>query len=128
MRQRKGEDVICSLIQQAIDDARSHIDSASMMISNGSVEESIQRIERAIGAYREAETELVIQWDAMGARRRNGINTDLDDVCRKIWIGVANISRMAKSNAIVYNQLRGLRRSFLIPGGVPGGRARAYGA
>jgi hypothetical protein len=40
---------------------------------------------------------------------------------------VATISVMAKTNIVVYNQLRSLRRSFLILGGMPSGKAQAIG-
>lgn len=127
-RQRKTADVICALIRQAIDDARYHSGAALSMVEMGSTEAAIQRCERALSAHREAETEFVIQYDAINTKRRHNIDAELDDTCRKIWITMAAISKVAKSNAVVYNQLRGLRRSFLIPGGVKGDETRVAGA
>ena len=127
-RRRNTEDVVCSLIRQAIDDARYHVGAALAMIDMGSVEGAIQRSERALGAYKEAETEFVIQYDEINPKRRNNIDSELNDVGRKIWIATATISRVAKTNAVMYNQLRSLRRSFLISGGVKSKKAQAAGA
>ena len=126
-QRRKTEDVICKLIRQAISDARFHVGAALAMIDMGSIEGAIQRNERALSTYREAEVEFVIQYDSINSKRRNNIDAELNDVCRKIWIATASISRMAKSNVVVYNQLRGLRRSFLIPGGIQGEKTQAIG-
>lgn len=127
-RRRKAEDVVCALIRQAIDDARYHIGAALAMIDMGSIEGAIQRSDRALSAYREAETEFVIQYGDINPKRRNNIDSELNDVGRKIWIATATVSRVAKSNAVIYNQLRSLRRSFLIPGGTKNSKARAAGA
>jgi len=126
-RERKTGDVVCALIRQAIDDARYHSGAARTMAEMGSTEAAIQRGERALGAYREAEAEFVIQYDAINAKRRNNIDSELDEVHRKLWIMTAIISGVVKNNAVLYNQLRSLRRSFLIPGGVVSNGTRAAG-
>jgi hypothetical protein len=124
-RPRRTEDVVFALIRQAIDDAHFHLCAADAMVRDGSVMEAIRRIERAAGSYSEAKSEFLCQRETIGHRRRNDIDGNLNELFRRLWIAVATVSRMEKSNTVTYNQLRGLRRGFLIFGGLSGEEAQA---
>ena len=127
-RPRRTEDVVYALIRQALDDANLHLCAADAMVRGGSVMEAIRRIERAASSYEEAGAEFTCQRETMGHRRRSDVSGDLNAVCRRLWIAVADVSRIAKTSAVAYNQLRGLRRGFLIFGGLADANARAAGA
>ena len=126
-RPRRTEDVVYALIRQALDDAHLHLCAADAMTRGGSIVEAIQRAERAASAYEESKTEFLSQCEVMGHRRRGDVDRDLNELCRRLWTTVATLSVVAKTNIVVYNQLRSLRRSFLILGGIPSRKAQAIG-
>jgi len=97
------------------------------MVRGGSIVEAIQRAERAASAYAESKAEFLSQCEVMGHRRRGDVDRDLNELCRRLWTTVATLSGVAKTNIVVYNQLRSLRRSFLILGGIPSRKAQAIG-
>lgn len=116
-RPQRTEDVAWALVRQAIDDAHFHLCAADGMSRGGSAVEAIRRIERAASSYVEARSELADQRETMGRRRCNSIDSDLNELRRRLWIALVAISKVEKSNTVTYNQLRSLRRGFLVLGG-----------
>lgn len=126
-KEQKSEDVLCDLVRQAIDDVRFHVGAAFAMVELGYIEDAVNRLDRALSAYQEASTEFLDLQDTIGVRRKNLFVAELDDASRKLWIVTRDISKVARTSILLYNQMRRLRRSFLICGGAHEGATRAAG-
>lgn len=126
-KKQKSEDVLCDLIRQATDDVRFHVGAAFSLAELGYTEDAVNRLDRALSAYQEANTEFSNLHDAIGVRRKKLFVSELDDASRKLWIITRDISKVARTSILLYNQMRRLRRSFLICGGAHEGAVRAAG-
>lgn len=127
IRSNTSDDALFRLIQQGVDDAMLHIGSAFVVLEvNECVEGSIPHIVRAMRGYQDAKRELEQGREAIGVRRYQLLNDRLDDIRRKVWIIMSTISGMVRGKPALYNELRELRRSFLVSGVASEG-ARAAG-
>lgn len=117
-KSKTSDEALYRLIRQSIDDAMFHLGSAlSITEMRGSVAaDTISRIEHAMCQYEEAVVEFHDQFDELNHRQRSLIQGDFDMMRKKLWVVMVAVSRMAKSNPVLYNCLRETRLKFVVLG------------
>jgi chromosome segregation ATPase len=127
---RSDRTIVYALIQQAIDDARLHIQTATSLIDEpDTLESAIHRNKRAVDAIEESE-KAIQEADDEGLitkKKKTTFEKELAQVRQLLWRLSCRINKAAKKVHPLRVQSRDLRRKFLAYSYEPKENAEAVG-
>lgn len=127
---RSDRTIVYALIQQAIDDARLHIQTAISLIDDpDSLESAIHRNKRAVDAIEESE-KAILEADDEGLitkKKKTTFEKELAQVRQLLWRLSCRINTASKTKRPLRAKSRDLRRKFLAYSYEPEKNAEAVG-
>lgn len=111
---RADRNIIYSFIQQALDDAKRHLDHASAFASNNTdTEAAVGRCLRARDAIREARGEIVVSSELVTRRKQTIFEREIAELDKRLWCLTKEISRLTKVCHSEHRKSSVLRIHFL---------------
>lgn len=125
---KSDRNIVYSFIQQAIDDARRHLEAARWQICTAAeVDDPIDRCLRARDALLEAEQEIAVSSSIVTTKKKNIFYREIEDLHRELWCVTKDISKKTRTCYDQHRQTRVLRMHFLAYSFDPRNDAEAVG-
>jgi len=124
----EDRNIVYSFIQQAIDDARRHLEAARWQVVTGTeVEDPIDRCLRARDALVEAEQEIAVASGIVTTKKKNVFYREIEGLHRELWCATKDISKKSRACYDQHRRTRVLRMHFLAYSYEPQNGAEAVG-